>query len=131
MPPSLREVKGVRIFECSAEGPQLQSDRDAIGVMSEAWSHRATFIVIPVGRLGDGFFDLKTGVAGEIIQRFVMYGWRIAIIGNISREMSESESLRAFVSESNRGNQVWFLSGRDELYQWLANDRSGGAREHG
>ena len=109
------ELRGVRIFECSAEGPQLLNDRDAVDFMSEAREHRANFIVIPVERLSADFFRLKTGIAGGILQKFVTYGVRVAILGDISRYLEESASLNAFVYESNRGSQRWFVANHEEL----------------
>jgi hypothetical protein len=109
------ELEGVRIFECGAEGTPLRSGRDATDLMSMAWENRATLIAIPAERLGDDFFRLKTGVAGEIVQKFVNYQLRLAIVGDISRYLEESTALRDFVRESNWGNQVWFVASIDDL----------------
>ena len=108
MPSQTYELHGVRIFECAVEGPQLRSDRDAVDLMSEAGGPGA-FIAIPIERLGDDFFRLETRIAGEVIQRFAMYRVRVAILGDISRHVAESKSLRDFVYELNRGNQCWFV----------------------
>ena len=120
----LYELHGVRIFECSPEGPQLVKDRDAVEIMSEARGHGADFIVIPTERLGDSFFSLKTRVAGEVIQKFANYHVRLTILGDISRHIAASDSLRGFVSESNRGNQCWFVLNREELGQRLESEKS-------
>jgi hypothetical protein len=94
--------------------------------MSEASARDARFIVIPAERLSDDFFRLKTLIAGEVIQRFVMYKFRVAIVGDISRYLAESKSLRDFVYESNRGNQCWFVS-VEELGRRLERENFGGA----
>lgn len=114
MPAGSYELHGVGIFECAAEGPPLRSDRDAVDLMSEAMGQGARFIVIPAERLSDDFFRLKTHIAGEVIQRFAMYKFRVAIVGDISGYVAESKSLRDFVYESNRGSQCWFVD-RQEL----------------
>jgi hypothetical protein len=119
MPARFYELHGMRIFECAAEGAQLQKDRDAVELVGLAWQHRANFIVIPVERLSDDFFRPKTRVAGEIIQKFVTYHLRVAIVGDISRHVSESSALRDFVYESNRGDQVWFVADLEELAERL------------
>ncbi len=132
MPSQTYELHGVHILECAVEGPQLRGDRDAVDLMSEARGRGANFIVIPIERLGDDFFRLQTRIAGEVIQRFAMYRVRVAILGDISRRVAESKSLRDFVYESNRGNQCWFV-GREELGNRLKrekaeSERLGGAR---
>jgi hypothetical protein len=115
MPDRSYELHGVRIFECAAEGAPLRNDRDATELISAAWEHRATLAVIPVARLSQNFFRLKTRVAGEILQKFVQYRLRVAIVGDISREVGESESLRDFVYECNRGPDIWFAVNADDL----------------
>ena len=115
-------LHGARILECEADGPRLKNDRDAVDVVGAALSERANLVVIPVSRLGDEFFVLKTRVAGEIIQKFVNYGLRLVIVGDIARHIADSDALRDFVYETNRGKQVWFLAGKAELEARLASD---------
>jgi hypothetical protein len=119
------ELNGVRIFQCSSEGPKLSGKRDAIELMSMASEHAAGLIVISSERLGDDFFDLRTRRAGEMIQKFLTYGSRVAIVGNISRRVAESKSLAALVAELNRGHHAWLLENMDELAKRLAPTASG------
>src|SRR5580704_16797272 len=98
--PESYEFHGVRIMECAAEGAQLRTDRDATDLLSQAWAQRADLIVTPTGRLGEDFFRLSTRVAGEILQKFVNYRMRVAIAGDISRQIEESSALRGFVMEA-------------------------------
>jgi len=119
------ELHGVCILECAAEGALLRSDRDAVDVIARAWEHRAKLVVIPAERLGEDFFRLRTRIAGEIVQKFVTYRVRVAIIGDISRRVSESSALRDFVVEANRGDDVWFVASLNELDQRLERQMSG------
>ena len=130
MPARSYELHEVRIYECAAEGPRLRNDRDAVNLISEAGGPGANFIVIPIERLGDDFFRLETRIAGEVIQRFAMYKVRVAILGDISRHVAESKSLRDFVREANRGNQYWFVADLDELNKRLEREK-GRAGEFG
>jgi hypothetical protein len=113
------ELHELRIFEFDSEGTPLRSGRDATDLMSIAWEHRAGLIVVPVKRLDEDFFRLRTGVAGEIVQKFATYGMRVAIVGDISRYVDESSALGDFVRESNRGTRLWFLANAGELDQRL------------
>jgi hypothetical protein len=112
---TLHEFHGIRVYCIPAEGPVLRSGKDAVDVMSAASEHRAAFIAIPLERLGDDFFELRTGVAGEIAQKFVVYGARVAIVGDIADKVAASKSLAAFVAESNRGNDLWFVENLEKL----------------
>ena len=114
------ELRGVRVLECAPDGTKLRTYRDAVDLIGKTFENRATLIVIPVECLDDEFFQLKTRIAGELIQKFVQYRRRLVILGDISRRLAESSALRAFVNESNRGKEVWFLASRDDLEERLA-----------
>ena len=113
------ELKGVRIFQVSPQGPELRSGRDAVDLISAASEYRATLILIPKQRFGDDFFDLRTNIAGEIVQKFAIYGARVGIIGDIHERIAQSKSLAAFVAESNRGDRLWFVQNLEELERRL------------
>jgi hypothetical protein len=102
------------VHHLPGEGPLLRSGADAIEAM---YSAEADWIAIPVARLDPAFFDLSSGVAGEFVQKFVNYGRRLAVVGDIA---ADSQALRDFVRECNRGRQVWFVADADELAQRLA-----------
>lgn len=103
----------------ASEGPAL--DVGAVNdFLSEAWSADATWAAVPLDRLGDGFLDLSTRIAGEVIQKFINYRVGVAFIGDISRSTEASNSLRDFVYESNNGSAVWFVRDMAELKARLA-----------
>jgi|SRR6185437_5547356 len=105
----------VQLYEVPAKGPEIRAGQDAVDLMSAASEKRAAWIAIPVERLGDDFFELRTRIAGEIAQKFAMYGSKVAIVGDISRRLSMSHSLAAFVAEANRGQSLWFVESYKEL----------------
>lgn len=109
------EIDGIRVYCVPSEGPMLRAGRDAVDIISDASEHIAEVIAIPIQRLGDDFFELRSGVAGEVVQKFVVYGKRVAIVGDIVDKVAASRSLAAFVAESNRGNDLWFVDNLDEL----------------
>ncbi|HEY3610234.1 MAG TPA: DUF4180 domain-containing protein, partial [Pseudonocardiaceae bacterium] len=97
------------------DGDLVRNDRDAVDLMTLAWSHKAKLLVVPVSRLDPDFFVLRTGVAGEIVQKFVTYRLPLAILGDISAHLAASAALRAFVYEANRGKDMWFVADESEL----------------
>ena len=114
------ELRGVRVLECAAEGDLMRAGRALNDLISSAWEQRAKWLVIPAERLGDEFFHLRTGIAGEVVQKIIQYHLRLAIVGDISRYVDESTALRDFVRESNRGNQFCFVKDRAELEERIA-----------
>lgn len=74
-------------------------------------------IVIGKKCIAEDFFILSTGLAGEVLQKFVNYGGRIAIYGDFSRYTSKP--LKDFIYESNQGKDVFFVGTEDEAIDWL------------
>jgi hypothetical protein len=72
-------------------------------------------IVIPAERLSENFFRLRTGFAGSVIQKLVNYRRRLAIVGDISHWIAESNAFRDFVYEANKGRDVWFVKDLADL----------------
>ena len=120
MPETSYIVHGLRILEYSPDGPPIDNDRAAMDLIGDASSNSAELVVIPVERFSPDFFQLRTRLAGDLMQKFVNYRLRLAIIGDLSKALAESQALQALVRESNRGNQIWFLPCIDQLKQKLA-----------
>ena len=53
------------------------------------------------------FFELKNGMAGEILQKFSNYRVRLAIVGDFSRYTSKS--INDFILESNKTGHINFV----------------------
>jgi hypothetical protein len=104
-----REHCGTRVLECAAEGPKIASERDAADLVNEAFNEKARLIAVPVERLSEDFFTLSTRIAGEVVQKVVNYGLKLAIVGDISQQLKQSAPLRDWVRESNRGGDLWFV----------------------
>ncbi|MGV8967402.1 MAG: homocysteine S-methyltransferase [Cellulomonas sp.] len=109
---------GVRVLECGP-GTPLAGKGDCEGLIGDAFGAHAEVVVIPVDRLDPRFFDLSTGVAGEVLQTLVNYRLRVVILGRVPGR-APSAALQDFMRESNRGRQVWFVADLAELDARLA-----------
>ena len=109
------ELGGVPVLVCAGEGPPLAGEREAGDLIGEALGGRARVVAIPVERLPPAFLDLKTRLAGEVLQKFVNYGLRVAIVGDLGGGARTPGPLADFVRESNRGTAVWFVADPAEL----------------
>jgi hypothetical protein len=76
-------------------------------------------VVLYKSALADDFFKLETKLAGEVLQKFINYQFRIAIVGDFS--IYNSKSLKDFIYESNKGRNVFFVSTLEEALNRLGN----------
>jgi hypothetical protein len=81
--------------------------QDALDLIGNAGYQGATHVVVHETNLAPEFFDLKTRLAGEILQKFSNYGLRLAIVGDFAK--FDSSSLRDFIRESNRTGRILFV----------------------
>ncbi|GLF93050.1 DUF4180 domain-containing protein [Streptomyces yaizuensis] len=116
----LRTIHDVPVLMCPADGPPVAGESDALDLIGEAGYLGASWVVLPVERLDESFFRLRTRVAGDIVQKFVNYRMGLAVVGDISRHTDASEALRDFVRECDRGRQTWFPADTAELEARLA-----------
>jgi arsenate reductase len=74
-------------------------------------------IAVKKEMIAEDFFDLSSGVAGEVAQKLVNYGVRLAVIGDFSAYTSKP--LRDFMYESNKGKHLYFVADEDEALKKL------------
>ncbi|WNQ11945.1 DUF4180 domain-containing protein [Paenibacillus aurantius] len=94
----------------------VQSALDLIATVS--YETGCDRIVLPKASLSEEFFDLKTRLAGEILQKFVNYRVKAAVVGDFSGYTSKS--LRDFIYESNHGKDLFFVAEEEEAIAKLA-----------
>ncbi|MBR3185877.1 MAG: DUF4180 domain-containing protein [Oscillospiraceae bacterium] len=92
-----------------------QSAMDVL--MSAKYNIGTKNIVIDKRLVAEEFFILSSGLAGEILQKYVNYEGRIAIYGDYSHYTSKP--LKDFIYESNKGKDVFFAATEDEAVNML------------
>lgn len=82
----------------------VQSALDLI--MTVTYETGCTNIAVNKEAIVNDFFVLSTCLAGEILQKFINYGVRLAIYGDFSEYTSKP--LKDFMYESNNGKDIYF-----------------------
>jgi len=95
----------------------IGSAEDAVDILGNASYSNCTKVIIHSDSFATGFFDLRTGLAGDILQKFSNYRMRLAIVGDFSH--LKSRSWRDFIRESNRGKTVCFMPTLEEAISAL------------
>lgn len=74
-------------------------------------------VVVYRHNLSSAFFDLSSGLAGEVLQKFSNYKVRLNIVGDFSQY--NSKSLNDFIRECNRGKHIAFVGSLNEALEKL------------
>ena len=96
-----------KVAEIQAEGLVLTSVEDGLSLLGDLYYQGFDKIILHEENIVPEFFDLKTKLAGEVLQKFVQYRMLLALVGDFSK--CTSKSLRDFIYECNQGRQVNFV----------------------
>jgi len=103
----LKSVSGLQCAVLIPNSYRLNTLQDALDLMVEVQSLGADSVELSASDICPEFFDLKSGLAGEILQKFVNYAMQIRIRGDFSA--FGSRALRDFIRECNSGTAIHFI----------------------
>jgi hypothetical protein len=99
---------GLKIAEFYADDIIINIVQDALDLIAIAYEKGIKKIILHENNIHPNFFKLKSCLAGEVLQKFVNYHIKLAIIGDFNKYTNEN--LKSFIFESNNGNQFFFVS---------------------
>lgn len=115
---TLHSINNIKIGEIISDEVILKTTDDGLTILGDLYYQGYDKIILYEKNITPQFFDLKTGIAGEILQKFAQYRIPLAIVGDFSKYTSNS--LRDFIFESNKGKFISFVSTREEAIKILA-----------
>lgn len=87
-------------------------------IMTVQYEAETNRIALNKTAVADAFFVLSSGLAGEVLQKFINYHVKVALYGDYSRYTSKP--LRDFIYESNKGNDIFFTATAAEAVEALS-----------
>ena len=111
----LREFGGVRVVEWLEP---IETSSDALALVAACFEHDAHAVLLEAGVLPPAFFELRTGFAGDFLQKLENYQLRLAAVFPADR--AYAERFREFLAEAKRGSRFRSFEGRAEAEAWLA-----------
>lgn len=106
------QLPGILLAEIEAGDTIIASAEEALQVLGDAYYSGFDSVMLRVEQLNPDFFDLSTGLAGEIVQKFAQYRTGLIIVGDFTR--FPSVSLADFIRESNKGKHIRFVATVEE-----------------
>ncbi|MDF9556825.1 DUF4180 domain-containing protein [Bacillus tropicus] len=112
-------ICGINIALVRSDTVVISDVQTALDLMATVqYEVDAKHIVIDKSLISESFFDLKTRLAGDILQKFINYRVKIAIVGDFS--MYTSESLKDFIYECNKGKDIFYLATEQQAIEKLS-----------
>ena len=107
------QTANLTIAEIIAKNIIIATIEDGTDLVGDLYYQGFDKVVLYEKNITPSFFDLKTRMAGEILQKFSNYKISLTIVGDFSKY--KSKSLNDFIFESNKGSTVNFVSSIEEV----------------
>ncbi|WP_231390086.1 DUF4180 domain-containing protein [Sphingobacterium pedocola] len=101
------EINNKKVVELTTSEEIFKTLEEATDLMGNVYYQGFDKLIVYEKNISPDFFDLKTKLAGDILQKFATYNLQLAIVGDFN---FDSKSLADFIYESNKGNLINFKS---------------------
>lgn len=95
------------IAEITSDTVVINTAEEGVELLGDLYYSGFEKVILYSKNITPAFFDLKTKIAGEILQKFSNYRVQLCIVGDFTHY--NSQSLNDFIYESNKGKMVNFL----------------------
>ena len=104
-----QQIAGQTVLVVPADSGPYETVDQFTALIGDCLGEGADVLALPVESIGEEFFRLRRGLAGEMLQKLVNYRITLAIIGDVSRPVEASTAFRDLVVEAERGTDLYFL----------------------
>lgn len=111
-------INDIIIAELISDDIIINTTEDGLDLLGNLYYQGFDSIVMNEKNITPDFFDLKNGMAGEILQKFSTYRVRLAIVGDFSKYTGKS--LKDFIFESNKSRHINFVASTSEAIKVLS-----------
>jgi hypothetical protein len=112
------ETPSGKVAVIHGDTPIITDARSALDLAATLFfEHGCQSIAVDKAAVTEDFFRLSAGVAGEVAQKLVNYGIRLAIIGDFSGYTSKP--LHDYMYECNRGKHLYFVDSEQAAIEKL------------
>lgn len=110
-------VRDGRKYVCTTGQDRLESEQDALDLVAACGENDTQLLMLMGDNLADDFFRLRTGLAGDVLQKFVNYYIRAVAV--VPKDLASRGKFGEMATETNRGEQFGVFSTADEAEEWL------------
>lgn len=112
-------VKYIEVI--SAQSP-LSTEQDAVDLVALCQENDTDLLLLHSQALSEDFFKLRTGVAGQMIQKWINYRVKTAAV--IPKELINQGRFKEMALETNKSNHFRVFETKDEAENWLLQEHT-------
>lgn len=111
------EANDSKYILCDSAETPLCSEQEALDLIGACFEHNIRLIMIDSDALTDDFYKLRTGLAGQVLQKFINYQIKVAVV--LTNEKKIKGKFKDFIDESNKGNTFRVFDNSETAANWL------------
>lgn len=96
----------------------LSSEQDVLDYISTCMENDIYTIMLESNVLSEDFFNLKTGLAGMALQKFINYHIKVAVI--LENEEKYNDRFREMIIEANKGSNFRTFKNIEDAEIWIS-----------
>lgn len=113
------EKNGRKYIECASAETPIRNEQNALDLIAACFENNINLLMLHVEALADDFFKLRTGLAGNILQKFINYHIKVSVV--VTDNQKVKGKFKEFSNESNKGNSFRVFDSKNEAENWLLN----------
>jgi hypothetical protein len=117
----IHHINDSKIAEIISDTFVIKTSGDGLDLLGNLYYQDFDKIIVHEKNISPDFFDLRNGMAGEILQKYSNYRVRLAIIGDFTQY--SGKSIKDFIYESNKKRQINFLNSMTEALNVLSGNK--------
>jgi DNA-binding PadR family transcriptional regulator len=106
-----------KYVECLSTEKPIHTEQDALDLIAACGEHDTNLLMIHAEAFSEEFFKLRTGLAGMILQKFINYRVRTAVV--LQGERKFAGKFKEFLAEANKGKDFRVFNSTEEAENWL------------
>jgi hypothetical protein len=114
---TVETYNGSKYVRCRTTAVIVRNPNDILDLLAFGVEHDTSLFMLNELNFDHSFYDLSSGFAGKVVQKFSNYHVRTVVLGSF--ESIQSNRFREFMAEANKGNQLRFTKEADEALRWL------------
>lgn len=114
------EKDGRSYLEITEMNPPISCEQDVLDhLIGVCWENEVHNALLTSDCFEEGFYRLRTGIAGDVLQKLLNYHIKTALI------ITDTKLIRGkfedFVLEANKGSNFRVFDNKEEAEEWLLN----------
>lgn len=111
------ENQGKKYIHFTSKDPLIQSEHDAYNIITLCFENDANAVLLEGNSLSDDFVNLKTGIAGTVLQKLGNYNVKAAVI--LKDNHNFTPRFKEMALEHSKGNSFRVFTNMNEAVSWL------------